>query len=76
MKYRLKFKSFTNPDNKGYFVRKLKVGFKSCSLLYPAMARTMSKKELDDVMQFMQEQGELEYYDFEIEEVPNGTTQI
>jgi hypothetical protein len=69
MKYRLKFKSYSNPDNEGYFVRKLKVGFKACPLLYPDMARTMNKKALDDVMQFMKDQGELEYYEFEIEGV-------
>ena len=69
MKYRLKFKSYAIPENKGYFVGKLKVGFKACSLLYPDMARTMDKKTLDDIMQFMKDQGELEYYEFEIEEV-------
>lgn len=68
MKHRLKFKSYTHPENEGYFVRKLKVGFKGCSLLYPNMARTMDKRALDDVMQFMKDQGELEYYEFEIEE--------
>ena len=68
-KYRLKFKFHTDPDNQGYFVRKLKVGFKGCSLLYPDMARVMSKQTIDDVMQFMQEQGEMEYYSFELEEI-------
>lgn len=69
MKYRIKFKSKTNSENKGYFVRKLKVGFKACPLMYPEMARTMNKKALDDVMQFLEEQGEMDYYDFVIEEV-------
>ena len=69
MKYRLKFKSLSHPENDGYFVRKLKVGFQGCSLLYPDMARSMNERTLDDVMQFMKDQGELEYYEFEVEEI-------
>ena len=69
MKYRIKFVSKSNSDNTGYFVRKLKVGFKACSLLYPNMARTMNKKALDDAMKHLSEQGELEYYDFTVETV-------
>jgi hypothetical protein len=68
MKYRIKFISKNNPENKGYFVRKLKVGFKACSVLYPEMARVMHKKTLDDIMQFLEKQGEMDYYDFIIEE--------
>ena len=49
MKYRLKFKSYTDPNNQGYFVRKLKVGFKGCSLLYPDMARVMNKQTVDNI---------------------------
>ena len=69
MKYRIKFESKINPENKGYFVRKLKVGFKGCSLLYPNMAREMKKQALNDVINFLKEQGEMEYYNFIIEEV-------
>ena len=69
MKYRIKFTSKTDNKNTGYFVRKLKVGFKACSLLYPEMARTMNKSSLNDVMNFLEEQGEMDYYDFVIEEV-------
>lgn len=69
MKYRIKFQSKNKPENTGYFVRKLKVGFKACPLLYPEMARTMNKKTLDEVMKFLEEQGEMDYYDFIIEEV-------
>ena len=69
MKYRIIFTSKNNPNNKGYFVRKLKTGFKACSLLYPNMARIMDKKALDDVMKFLDEQGEMDYYDFIIENV-------
>jgi hypothetical protein len=69
MKYRVKFKSKTNSENQGYFVRKLKIGFKACSLCHPEMARCMDKISLSDVMQFLKEQGEMEYYDFTIEEV-------
>jgi hypothetical protein len=57
-----------NPENKGYFIRRLKAGFKACSVLYPEMARTMNKKALNEVMQFLKEQGEMDYYDFIIEE--------
>ena len=66
MKYRIKFNSKTNSENKGYFVRKLKIGFKACSLMYPEMARILNKKALDDVMHFLKEQGEMDYYDFGI----------
>ena len=69
MKYRIKFTSKTNSTNQGYFVRKLKVGFKACSLLHPEMAREMKRNVLNDVMQFLEEQGEMDYYDFTIEEV-------
>lgn len=69
MKYRLKFKSLSHPENAGYFVRKLKVGFKGCPLLYPDMARVMNQKTLDNVMQFMKDQGELEFYQFEVERI-------
>lgn len=69
MKYRIKFIAKNNAENKGYFVRKLKVGFKACSVLYPEMARTMNKKALNEVMQFLKRQGEMDYYDFVIEEV-------
>lgn len=69
MKYRLKFISKNNPDNTGYFVRKLKVGFKACSLQWPEVARVMTKKTVEEVMNFLQEQGEFDYYDFIIEEV-------
>lgn len=69
MKYRIKFVAKSNPENTGYFVRKLKVGFKSCSLLYPEMARTMNQNSLDDAIKHLSEQGEMEYYDFTIEVV-------
>ena len=69
VKYRLKFKSHHNPNNEGYFVRKLKVGFKGCSLLYPDMARVMDNSTLQNVMEFLRAQGELEYYEFIAEEV-------
>ena len=69
MKYRIEFVSKNNPENKGYFVRKLKIGFKACSLLFPEMARIMNKKALDEAMRFLEEQGEMDYYDFTIEEV-------
>lgn len=69
MKYRIKFTSKTDSKNQGYFVRKLKVGFKACSLLYPEMARIMNKSSLNDVMNFLEKQGEMDYYDFVIEEV-------
>lgn len=69
MKYRVKFVSKNNPDNSGYFVRKLKVGFKACSLKWPEMARVMTKVAVKEVMNFLQEQGEFDYYDFIIEEV-------
>lgn len=69
MKYRIKFISKTNNKNTGYFVRKLKVGFKACSLLHPEMARTMNERSLNDIMNFLEEQGEIDYYDFVIEEV-------
>lgn len=68
-KFRLKFTSKVVHDNIGYFVRKRKVGFTACSLQHPKMAKILTQEELDDVMQFMQEQGELDFYDFEIEEV-------
>lgn len=68
-KFRLKFTSKTTPNNTGYFVRKRKVGFTACPLKYPEMAKVLTKEKLDDVMQFMQEQDEVDYYDFEIEEV-------
>lgn len=69
MKYRIKFISKTDPKNTGYFVSKLKIGFKGCPLLYPEMARNMNKKVLDETMQFLIEQGEMDYYNFIIEEV-------
>lgn len=69
MKYRIKFVSKDNPENKGYFMRRLKVGFKACSALYPEMARAMNKKSLDEVIQFLNEQGQIDYYHFTIEEV-------
>lgn len=70
MKYRIKFKSKIDNKNAGYFVRKLKIGFKVCSLLYPEMARKMDKNTLNDVMQFLEKQGEMDYYEFTIEDVP------
>ena len=69
MRYRIKFISKNNPENKGYFVRKLKIGFKACPLQYPKMARNMSKEAIKDVMDFLETQGEMDYYDFIIEEV-------
>lgn len=68
-KFRLKFTSKIVPDNTGYFVRKRKVGFTACPLKHPEMAKGLTQEKLDDVMQFMQEQGETDYYDFEIEKV-------
>lgn len=67
--YRIKFESKVDQSNKGYFQTKLNEGFMSCSLLHPHMASVMSQKELDDVMQFLKDQGEYDYYDFVIEEV-------
>ncbi len=69
MKYRLKFVSKANSENTGYFVRKRKTGFTACSLLYPDMARILTKETLADVMVFLKEQGELDYYIFETEVV-------
>ena len=69
MKYRIKFVSKTDPKNKGYYVRKLKVGFKGCSLNYPESAKVVTEKDIDKIMQFLNEQGELDYYNFIIEEI-------
>lgn len=68
-KFRLKFTSKVVPDNTGYFVRKRKVGFTACPLQHPEMAKILTQEKLDDVMQFMREQDEFNYYDFEIEEI-------
>ena len=59
MKYRVKFQSKNKPENTGYFVRKLKVGFKACPLPHPEMAIVMNKKAFDVVMKFLEEQGDL-----------------
>lgn len=68
LKYRLKFTSKTDPNNTGYFIRKRKVGFTACSLKHPEMAKEFkTEADVEDVMQFMQEQGELDYYTFETE---------
>ena len=69
MKYRVRFVAKNNPENRGYFVRKLKVGFRSCSTLYPEMAKVMTKAKFEEVMHFLREQGEFDYYDFTVEEV-------
>ena len=69
MKFRIKFASKTCSWNTGYFVRKRKEGFTGCSIEHPEMARVMNKKTLDDVLQFLTAQGEMNYYDFTVEEV-------
>ena len=67
--YRIKFISKTNENNRGYFQRKLKIGFKGVSVLCPEMAQIMDKVTLNKTLEFLKDQGEMPYYNFIIEEV-------
>ena len=67
--YRLKYTSKTDNTNTGYFVRRLKEGFKGCSLKWPSMARVLTEEGIEATLKFMEEQGELDHYVFEKEQV-------